>query len=409
MPPITPPPEVPLLPEEGTPRRRKPGQQRNTQSAKPKKVTTAELAATMVSLMQAIPTLTSQVEQLHRRQVEFESCLSTTTSSGRPMLSKPLGGLPPQNSSLLGDVMKSIPGPPRTQARTAPGLLASPQVKKPFSGLGTRERQFSSTNGGLIFGKGRSSPVPGPHHPGDTNRLCFRRPHVGTSLDHQPHLALEDRWEGPGCNRNSLPTVAASFTSVLAQNGKTYEPHLIGGSIAKGAVGGRSEWREVLGEIWRLWQAERSWLPSVPGHADFRLPHGREPHGCSRLGRSPGYHPGTDEYGWWSLGLGGRGLPSRRPTGIDLPDATLELHQPQPCFRTTSRSKASNSGIGVSQRTRRHPEQAPRVGGGSASKSPNSGGWSAKAEAKGRSQKAPKVEGEGRHPGGGLEDDGVSF
>lgn len=120
MPSVTPPPEVPLLPEEGTPRRRKPGPQ----------VTTAELAATMDSLMQAIPTLTSQMEQLHRRQVEFESCLSTTTSSGRPMLSKPLGGLPPQNSSLLGDVMKNIPGPPRTQARAAPGLLASPQVKK---------------------------------------------------------------------------------------------------------------------------------------------------------------------------------------------------------------------------------------------------------------------------------------
>ena len=135
MPPVTPPPEVPLLPEEGTPRRRKPGPQRNTQSAKPKKVTTAELAATMDSLMQAIPTLTSQMEQLHRRQVEFESCLSTTTSSGRPMLSKPLGGLPPQNSSLLGDVMKNIPGPPRTQARAAPGLLASPQVKKPLEVL----------------------------------------------------------------------------------------------------------------------------------------------------------------------------------------------------------------------------------------------------------------------------------
>ena len=31
--------------------------------------------------------------------------------------------------------MKSIPGPPRTQARTAPGLLASPQVKKPLEVL----------------------------------------------------------------------------------------------------------------------------------------------------------------------------------------------------------------------------------------------------------------------------------
>ena len=124
----------PTLPEEEnvTPRRRKPGNPRTTSDAKPKKVTTADLAASMEGLLQAIPTLTSQVDQLHRRQVEFEASLSTMPLTGRPTLSKPLGGAPTSTSGLLGTMAKTIPAPPRTQGRQAPGLLASPLVKKPL-------------------------------------------------------------------------------------------------------------------------------------------------------------------------------------------------------------------------------------------------------------------------------------
>ena len=283
MPPVTPPPEVPLLPEEGTPRRRKPGPQRNTQSAKPKKVTTAELAATMDSLMQAIPTLTSQVEQLHRRQVEFESCLSTTTSSGRPMLSKPLGGLPPQNSSLLGDVMKSIPGPPRTQARAAPGLLASPQVKKPLEVLELENEKIAA-----------------PMEDSSLAKAVLAQSQALTTLVTQiahassdPMSDLSGSSTTPGSRgsmgRARLQSELAAhrgsfFTSVLAQMARRMNPTSSVEASPKELLERGGEWREVLGEIWRLWQAERSWLPSVPGHADLRLPHGREPHGRSRLG-----------------------------------------------------------------------------------------------------------------------------
>ena len=130
----TPRPGTPTLPEEEnvTPRRRKPGNPRTTSDAKPKKVTTADLAASMEGLLQAIPTLTSQVDQLHRRQVEFEASLSTMPLTGRPTLSKPLGGAPTSTSGLLGTMAKTIPAPPRTQGRQAPGLLASPLVKKPL-------------------------------------------------------------------------------------------------------------------------------------------------------------------------------------------------------------------------------------------------------------------------------------
>ena len=381
---------VPLLPEgDATPRRRKPGQQRSTQSAKPKKVTTADLATSMEGLLKAIPALTMQVEQLQIRQQEFEQSLSTTASSGR----------------LLGSLAKSIPAPPRTQPRQAPGLLASPLVKKPAEILELEnEKTTAATDESSLA------------------RAVLAQSQALTTLVTQiaqasgdPMSDLSGSGVTPG-SRGAMGqvTIGTGCTSwdlfhfSFDPHSPSHESDFIRGVISKGTFGARGEWREVLGEIWRLWQAERPWLPSVPGHADFRLPHGREPHGCSRLGHSPGYHPGADEHGWWSLGLGGRGVPSRRPTGIDLPDATLELHQPQPCLRTTSRSEASNSGIGVSQRTRRHPEQAPRAGGGSASKGSNSGGWSAKAEAKRSPQKAPKVEGEGRHSGGGLDDDGAS-
>ena len=170
----TPRSNVPLLPEgDATPRRRKPGQQRSTQSAKPKKVTTADLATSMEGLLRAIPALTMQVEQLQIRQQEFEQSLSTTASSGRPMLSKPLGGQQTPASGLLGSLAKSIPAPPRTQPRQALGLLASPQVKKPAEILELEnEKTTAATDESSLC---CSCPEPSLDHPGDICRTSLAR------------------------------------------------------------------------------------------------------------------------------------------------------------------------------------------------------------------------------------------
>jgi len=141
----------PVLLEEGaTPRRRKPGQPRNTQSAKPKKVTTADLAKMNGETAEGDPGF-DYAGGAASDQGAGEQSLPTTAFSGRPMLSKPLGGQQMSASGVLGSLAKSIPAPPRTQPRQAPGLLASPQVKKPAEILELEnEKTLAATDGSSL-------------------------------------------------------------------------------------------------------------------------------------------------------------------------------------------------------------------------------------------------------------------
>ena len=345
----TPRSNVPLLPEgDATPRRRKPGQQRSTQSAKPKKVTTADLATSMEGLLRAIPALTMQVEQLQIRQQEFEQSLSPTASSGRPMLSKPLGGQQTPASGLLGSLAKSIPAPPRTQPRQALGLLASPQVKKPAEILELENEKTTAATDESSLARAVLA---------QSQALTTLVTYVGPLwLGGDPRISTS---YGEG-----QVTIRAGCTSWnllhfgFDPDGPSHESDFIHGVISKGAFGARSEWSEVLGTLRRIWKAKRSRMPSVPGHADLRLPHGREPPGCSRLGGALGHHPGADERGRRTAGPCSRGLPSRRPAGFDLPDEALELHKQKPSFCTTSRPKASHCGAGIPEGARHNPKQA---------------------------------------------------
>ena len=122
--------------EEETPRRKKkPGKGLPTGSAKPapkpKRATTASLAASLDSLMMAIPTLTSQMQALQDRQVKFEEKLAAAPLTTRAQLTQPLSSMlqtPPRPS--FEQVAKTMTPPPRTSATSALGLLA-PLAEQP--------------------------------------------------------------------------------------------------------------------------------------------------------------------------------------------------------------------------------------------------------------------------------------
>lgn len=130
--------------EEGTPARRrraKAGDGLPISSAKkapkakdkaaPRKPTNASIAASLDALMQAIPTLSSQVQTLHDRQIKYEEKLAQGVPTARSQLAMPLGSMlqtPPRTN--LGDVASRLSPPPRTMASPAVGLLA-PLTDKP--------------------------------------------------------------------------------------------------------------------------------------------------------------------------------------------------------------------------------------------------------------------------------------
>ena len=128
---------APEVGEGDTPRRKKkPGKGLPTSIAKPapkpKRATAASLAASLESLMMAIPTLASQMMQaLQDRQVKFEEKLAAAPMTTRSQLTQPLSSLlqtPPRPS--FEQVAKHMTPPPRTSASPALGLLA-PLAEQP--------------------------------------------------------------------------------------------------------------------------------------------------------------------------------------------------------------------------------------------------------------------------------------
>ena len=99
--------------------------------AKPKRPTNATIAESLDLILQTIPTLSNQIQELSSRQVTLERSLSTPALGPCPALTRPLSTAvsgPPLPVSALAQHVKS---PPRTNLRQSPGLLSSDLVQKP--------------------------------------------------------------------------------------------------------------------------------------------------------------------------------------------------------------------------------------------------------------------------------------
>ena len=134
-------PETPeaaaVLPIAAKPKTRKPGASRPSgggdggQDQKPKKVTTASLAAGLDSLMSTLPTLTNQVAALAQKQEAIEARMTSGYAQSNPLLSQPLGGSLALTAPSVATAAKELSMPPRTQHRLGLGMLASPTLQTP--------------------------------------------------------------------------------------------------------------------------------------------------------------------------------------------------------------------------------------------------------------------------------------
>ena len=112
---------------------------------KTKKPTVATLAEDIRSLMTTLPTMSSQLATLARRQEQLEAQV-VPVQPGQTRLSAPLGsnvGLQPQATPTLGQLANSVGRPPRTTTRPALGILAVAEdlTSKPLDLLGLEEEK----------------------------------------------------------------------------------------------------------------------------------------------------------------------------------------------------------------------------------------------------------------------------
>ena len=90
--------------------------------AKQKRHTTASLAASMQSVLEALPALTDQIQKISDRQLEMEDKLGRNPSVAA--LSRPLSmNLPGGSTSAVAAVARELRSPPRTTTR---GVVATP-------------------------------------------------------------------------------------------------------------------------------------------------------------------------------------------------------------------------------------------------------------------------------------------
>eukprot|EP00435_Cladocopium_sp_Y103_P016470 s334_g4.t1 len=119
--------DAPYEPESPLPARR-PQTRKGTPTGsgpKPKRATTAALAAEVQTLSEYLPRISQQLDQLAQRQNLVESRMQPFPSAST-LVSRPLGkALEFQQQSTLGSLAKAVGAPPRTSMTTSPGLLAS--------------------------------------------------------------------------------------------------------------------------------------------------------------------------------------------------------------------------------------------------------------------------------------------
>ena len=277
--------EIPALPQ----RKKKPGGGRPTGNAKnvpkPKRPTTASLAASLDSLMAAIPTLTTQVQSLQDRQVKFEERLAAAPMKTHSQLAQPLSSLlqtPPR--STLDQVARHMTPPPRTTSSPALGILA-PLTEKPAM---VKE---------LEEGSSRLSPKPGVDHPGLSDSISKFRPDDG--VDRSWIVNRQQR-----SSRSCSPPSRVSTTSWQLLHfgspghGKTYGPHQLHRNHLSGDAIRRNFRDQVCGEVRRLWEDEGMGPTSVSSDDGPGLLDGRQ-HRCGQgHGGSFGCDPRTGPR-WW--------------------------------------------------------------------------------------------------------------
>lgn len=113
---------------------------------KPKRPTTASLAAGLDQLMTTIPALSTQVRDLAMRTKSIEEHVSGPSSVSYPALRQPLSRSVVAPTSAPSALTLGLPSPPRTKHAPSPGLLRSPAFHQPPEVEALEQEKFESSN-----------------------------------------------------------------------------------------------------------------------------------------------------------------------------------------------------------------------------------------------------------------------
>ena len=133
------------------PRRQPPGKATPLGAgAKPKRVTTASLAADMQGLMSTLPQISQQLSQISERQALLEQRIAVPGKASALGLGQTLSGTLTAHPPPVSELARSLRPPPRTQAKANLGLLASSDAAKPKELLALEsEKLATETESGL--------------------------------------------------------------------------------------------------------------------------------------------------------------------------------------------------------------------------------------------------------------------
>lgn len=272
---------------------------------KQKRPTTASLAENIEVLMQTIPGLNFQMQELVERQNMMEQRLALPTSGHRGTLSQPLGASFEGRLASLGCLAATAKAPPKTADRQ--------QLGEAERGDGTCRGEAAS---GRYPGACCVGAVPSPPNI-DWSDL---------SIDFGPHGRLRigrwcrDSWLGGSCP--SSTGVSCSEGCLLrcgcSKHGQENVANITPRSRSPSPTFSRSFRHPLPRKIRGLREAEGTWLPDVSDHDGVRFPDEWK-WSCfpGRFGFA-GCHGGADGDGQWE----NRGCQSfgatRRPASIDL-------------------------------------------------------------------------------------------
>ena len=308
---------------------------------RPKRVTTASLAAAVQDVVATLPTITEQMRVMLEKQKAMEERMNQQ-SSVSAALSQPLGGrqeAPVRERSLVA----GLASPPRMRSHA---LLQTPVPKPPPQVLELeKERQELGCGSDLAQAMlAQSAALTSlvaqitSNHQGPASRLATWSPSRSSRSPRTGSAAT-----GVGIAEGAL----LSFGSVV--DGEEDGTYISGRPAIWCPACKRDIRREILREVWRIWSSKGSWYLDVPGDDGHRLSDGRECGG----GKGHGGFDGRDA---------GTSLPRRRTVRVSpVPDpagghSSLDIHieanfsaEPFPSICSTSRSTMDNGGTRISE------------------------------------------------------------
>lgn len=326
-------------PPKRPPRRRAPNGGTDTDSGTPKakRPTTASLQASLDSVLQTLPELTTAMTRLAERQASLESQVLAVPSVSRS-LAQPLSSQVPAVPKTLASIAHTLQPPPKTNIR-AP--LVSRGSDAPEEVLELEAEKVSPTGPDLAR-MAQSTAI---------TTLVAQL--ASSSSDPMTDLQTAGGAGVRGsAGRSRLQAELAQQKGLFEVNVQEDGPNFISREVAPGAHGKWSLRDEIPGALWGLWTSKGAGADHVPGDDHNRFHDGRKLVGCKGYNSS---FSGDDRAG----GAGFRAL--RGSSDFDAPGgcAFRGVHEQAAgsdfkgtVFRAFVRSKMDHNSHSVSEGAR---------------------------------------------------------